>query len=82
MDAPSPDHETALAPRRRVRVGRNAAAYAFSNRVGTIVGPDPLYAGHYVVRLDEPAIAIRPDGSLERLNLVTEPGDGLDVLLS
>lgn len=77
---PWPTHDAVLVRGRRVRVPLRGAAYAFSNRVGTIVGPAPINAGYGVVRLDEPAIYTRLDGRLEALLLVIEPGDTLEVL--
>ena len=82
MGGVSSDYAAVFITGRRVHVRRDRSAYAFSNRAGTVVGPDPIHAGSYVVRLDEPATYLRVDGRAEALALVIEASDNLEVLLS
>jgi hypothetical protein len=82
MGGSLPDYNAVFIPGRCVHVRTDHTMYAFSNRAGTVVGQDPVRAGHYVVRLDEPATYYRQDGRAEPLLLVIEPGDQLEVILS
>jgi len=80
MREPQTPHDAALVPGRRVRVPSRGAAHVLTNRVGTIVAPDPLNEGYYIVHLDEPGTYYLANGETEPLPDVTEADDNLELL--
>ena len=54
MQEPESAVSARLVPGTRVRVPSRGVAHVLTDNPGTVVGPDPRYAGYYVVRLDTP----------------------------
>jgi hypothetical protein len=69
-----------LAPGVRVRLRGRGASFTLAADTGTVVGPDPLAEGYYIIRLDAPATYYRADGATEPLEEIREADDNLMVL--
>jgi hypothetical protein len=66
----------------RVRLLGQGPSYRLATDTGTVVGPDPVYAGYLLVHLDEPAIYQCADGHTELLAEIPEADDNLLLLMS
>ena len=75
-------NQQALRPGTRVRLHSHPIGLILTSFTGSIVGPDPLWDGYYIIRLDEPAYQ-KPktlDAPAEPLSDIREAGDNLDVI--
>ena len=69
-----------LAPGVRVRLQGDGPSFRLTTFTGTVVRPDALWDGYWIVGLDEPGIYYRADGTTEPLPEVREADDNLIVL--
>ena len=70
----------ALAPGTRVRLRGRGPSYTLTADTGTVVRPDAMWDGYWIICLDEPATYHRPDGTTEPLREIREFDDNLIVL--
>jgi hypothetical protein len=71
-----------LRPGTRVVIHGEPSGITLQSHTGTIVGPDPLWEGYSIMRLDIPALYHRPDGQVETLPEIREDDENLDLLSS
>ncbi len=69
--------KAALAPGVRVRLRGRGASFVLTADTGTVLGPDPVNLGYFIVRLDAPAIYHRADGGTEAFTDIREADDNL-----